>query len=81
MFKRWIGFILVLIGAIGLVVNVSFFKGSEYYDVIRVISVILFLGGGLFIPEYLRTDKKQEDQIDSISCFPCSIHSTCALFP
>jgi hypothetical protein len=58
MFKRWIGFILVLIGAIGLVVNVSFFKGSEYYDVIRVISVILFLGGGLFIPEYLRTDKK-----------------------
>ncbi|MFU8691195.1 hypothetical protein ACNA6I_15295 [Rossellomorea sp. FS2] len=58
MFKRWIGFIIVLLGAIGLVVNVSFFKGSEYYDVIRVISVILFLGGGLFVPGYLRTDKE-----------------------
>lgn len=57
MFKRWIGFTLVLIGAIGLVVNVSFFKGSEYYDVIRITSVILFLGGGIFIPDYLRTDK------------------------
>ena len=52
MSKRILGAILVIIGAITMTINVSFFKEAEWYDMVRWISYAVFLIGLFMIPQY-----------------------------
>ncbi|MFS0781594.1 hypothetical protein [Bacillus sp. 1P06AnD] len=52
MSRKVLGIMLAIIGAITIMINISFFKESEWYDIVRWISYALFLIGIFLIPEY-----------------------------
>ena len=50
--KQKIGSILVVLAALALVINISFFKQNEWFDIVRWISIAVFAIGILLIPTY-----------------------------
>ncbi|MGV4322292.1 hypothetical protein [Bacillus mojavensis] len=52
-----IGKIMVVLGAIAMAINVMFFKSSEYYDVVRGVSFVMFILGIILVPTYSKSQK------------------------
>ncbi|MCY9187726.1 hypothetical protein ACKOKD_16070 [Bacillus mojavensis] len=57
MSRQIIGKIMVVLGAIAMAINVMFFKSSEYYDVVRGVSFVMFILGIILVPTYSKSQK------------------------
>lgn len=52
MSRKVLGITLAIIGALAMVINISFFKEKDWYDTIRWISIAFFFIGSTIIPNY-----------------------------
>lgn len=52
MSRKVVGMILAILGAIALMINISFFKEMEWFHTVRGISCAVFLIGVIIIPNY-----------------------------
>lgn len=52
MSRRFIGAVLILLGAIVMAINVLWFQNHELYDTVRIASFVSFIAGFLLIPRY-----------------------------
>ncbi|TDL30822.1 hypothetical protein E2R51_15945 [Jeotgalibacillus sp. S-D1] len=55
MSKQTAGILLTLVGALSMIINISFFRNAEFYDVIRGGSFVLFMAGMLMIPSFAKS--------------------------
>jgi hypothetical protein len=53
--RQVLGKTLVILGASAMIINLSFFKQMEWYDIVRWISYALFGIGFLLIPTYFKS--------------------------
>lgn len=68
MLKRYLGIILVIIGALIMMSTFIFFSGVEYESYIRISGGFIFFLGTLMIPDYLVSPKKEIKKLEG--CFP-----------
>ncbi|RSL34764.1 hypothetical protein D7Z54_02690 [Salibacterium salarium] len=59
MSRKTIGIFMVIVGAIAMIINLSYLKPYEYYDVIRRLSYVLFMVGIFMIPSYSKSEKNR----------------------
>ncbi len=59
MTKQLLGRILVISAALIMIMNVSFFKQNEWYDMVRWVSFALFVTGLLLIPLYSKSKSSE----------------------
>lgn len=52
MSKKVLGIIIVILSAIAMVINISFFKEMEWYNTVRWISLFVFIIGFFMFPNY-----------------------------
>ncbi|MGQ5110977.1 hypothetical protein ACRV5I_11680 [Bacillus halotolerans] len=57
MSRQILGKIMVVLGAIAMAINVMFFKSSEYYDVVRGVSFVMFILGIILVPTYSKSQR------------------------
>ncbi|MED3960991.1 hypothetical protein [Niallia taxi] len=62
MSKQLVGKILAILGALALMINISFFKEMEWYYIARRISLAVFFVGILLIPTYAPAKNKDQHQ-------------------
>lgn len=55
MSKGILGIILSIIGALAIIINISFFQQTEWYDIVRWISYPVLFIGILLIPQYSKS--------------------------
>lgn len=53
--RQLLGKTLVILGASAMIINLSFFKQMEWYDMVRWISYAVFGIGFLLIPSYSKS--------------------------
>ncbi|MDQ0300208.1 vacuolar-type H+-ATPase subunit I/STV1 [Salibacterium salarium] len=59
MSRQTFGIFMVIVGAIAMIINLSYLKPYEYYDVIRRLSYVLFMVGIFMIPSYSKSEKNR----------------------
>lgn len=52
MSRKVLGITLAIVGAITMIMNVSFFKETDWYDITRWISFAVFFIGSAMVPNY-----------------------------
>ncbi|MEY8748797.1 hypothetical protein AB9M62_58120 [Bacillales bacterium AN1005] len=62
MSKQLVGKILAILGALALMINISFFKEMEWYYIARRISLSVFFVGILLILIYAPAKNKDQHQ-------------------
>ncbi|WP_377890441.1 hypothetical protein [Alkalihalobacillus sp. R86527] len=58
MVRQVLGIALVILGAIVMIINISFLKTNAYYDGIRGLSFAVFMIGIFLIPRYSKSKKQ-----------------------
>lgn len=58
MVRQVLGIAMVIIGAIVMIINISFLRTNDYYDVIRGLSFAVFMVGMFLIPRYSKSKKQ-----------------------
>lgn len=58
MSRRFLGTTFAILGALTMIINISFFKQMEWYDPVRWISYAVFFIGIFLIPEYTKKKSK-----------------------
>ncbi|PFG12226.1 hypothetical protein ATG70_0403 [Bacillus sp. es.036] len=57
MVRQGLGISMVILGAIVMIINISFLRTNDYYDAIRVLSFVMFMVGIFLIPRYAKAKK------------------------
>ena len=60
MSKQKLGTTIAALGALGMIINISFLKEMEWYNLVRWITLALFLGGIILVPEYSHSKSKDQ---------------------
>lgn len=56
MSRKLLGWLLVIIAAISMAINMFFLQSNEQYDLVRRVTYGLFVMGVLLIPTYIKTE-------------------------
>lgn len=57
MVRQVLGISMVILGAVVMIINISFLRMNDYYDVIRGLSFAVFMVGIFLIPSYSKSRK------------------------